>query len=380
MKILFTTFTFPPDENGVSNVVYEHAKGLASNGYDVMVVTALRLDRDSIKFRQKGIEIIEFDISGWRKYKGEIGKYQTFIKGINVDFLVLHCWQTWSTDLALPLLHKKECKKVFVSHGFSGNLLYSPRSLASWFAWRPYIWRMPRYLKSFDHLIFLSSSIDKNRFYDFYLVNKLGLNNYSIIPNGAQNIQNEACKIDLKAEYNIKTKFLVINVSNYSTLKNQKMAVEAFIKSEVQDCCLALIGNKKNDYSNKIETLIRKKNMKDRIFLLDGLKKEEIVAAYKAADIFLHPSKTEVQPLVILDAMAAGIPFISTNVGCVKNFPGGYIANNKDEMAFFLQQLINNDKQRKELGIAGRTAYLKNYSWRHIIGKHEQLFDNLKYL
>ena len=62
----------------------------------------------------------------------------------------------------------------------------------------------------------------------------------------------------------------------------------------------------------------------------------------KNAKAIVLGSRVEKFPVVIIEAMASKIPFISTNVGCVKYFPGGFIVNNRDEMAYWMSFIINN--------------------------------------
>ena len=51
--------------------------------------------------------------------------------------------------------------------------------------------------------------------------------------------------------------------------------------------------------------------------------------------------------------MASGVPFISTDVGCVRFFPGGVLVRNKDEMAYWLETLMSDERLRSSLGKMG---------------------------
>lgn len=155
------------------------------------------------------------------------------------------------------------------------------------------------------------------------------------------------------------------------------MPVKAFLKSNVKDTTMVFIGNEKNNYNVKLEILVKKLGIRNKILFLEKLSREEIVAAYLSADIFICSSLWEAQPLSILDAMNAGIPFISTDVGCVLNMPGGLIVKNWSEMGQKMKVLIEDEVLRKKLGEEGRRASEGFYSWELVIGKYESLIKKL---
>ncbi len=61
------------------------------------------------------------------------------------------------------------------------------------------------------------------------------------------------------------------------------------------------------------------------MIFLEKQARDSIRAAYRAADCVVLSSRRETQPLVLLDSMAAGKPFITTDVGCVRDFSGGLV-------------------------------------------------------
>jgi len=388
MKILIATFTYPPESNGVSHVAHAHAIGFVQRGHEVTVVTATNRNRNLEELKKERIKVFEFDVKGNGNikvgYSGEIKKYQDFIAGSKADVMLFHCWQTWSTDLAIPVFSMNKAKKILVSHGVSANSILSLRNTVSWLCWRPYIWKMQEMIKTFDHIVFLSQRKDKDRFYDYHLVQKMGLSNYSIIPNGTyplehnKYLEHNEYKIAFKKKFIINTKYIILQVANYDFRKNQKMALEAFVESKVKDASLVFIGSQKNSYTNKLENYARQLNAQNTVLFLENLSRNEIMHAYVSADIFICSSLSEVQPLVILDAMNAGVPFISTDVGCVSDLPGGVIVKNTLQMAEQIKTLIEDEVLRKKLSEEGKKACSEYYSWSTIMDKYEELIKKLK--
>src|SRR5690606_39046507 len=68
-----------------------------------------------------------------------------------------------------------------------------------------------------------------------------------------------------------------------------------------------------------IKTLVNKKKMQDVTFsgYLTGKQK---IKAFLNADIYVFPSFSEGMPISILEAMASGLPIITTEVGGIKDF------------------------------------------------------------
>lgn len=65
--------------------------------------------------------------------------------------------------------------------------------------------------------------------------------------------------------------------------------------------------------------------------------------------VYFCQSKVEKVPLVLLEASYCGIPFISTDVGCIRYLPGGISVDNIYEMSYWIDILCNNDKLYKNI-------------------------------
>jgi glycosyltransferase involved in cell wall biosynthesis len=81
---------------------------------------------------------------------------------------------------------------------------------------------------------------------------------------------------------------------------------------------------------------------------------------YAAADIFVFASRTETQGLVLLEAMALGVPVVSTAVmgtrDVLRNGAGAVIAPDDEvEFAARISAVLHNAEQRAALSVAART-------------------------
>lgn len=97
---------------------------------------------------------------------------------------------------------------------------------------------------------------------------------------------------------------------------------------------------------------------------------EEMPAAYASADIFCLPSWWEAMPLSVLEAMAAGLPVVATDVGDVGRLVAdgstGYVVpkQSPDQLADALRKLLVAPDLRQRMGRAGRDRAEKQFSSR----------------
>jgi len=232
----------------------------------------------------------------------------------------------------------------------------------------------------FDHVVFLSNQSDRDRFYDRMMAERLNYKAFSVIPNGVelQDILNAPS--DFRARFGVETEHMLLCVGSYSELKNEKFVLLAFMQAKPENSTLVFIGARGNPYMMDLKQMWEKNKRLCggcRVAFLHGLAETEVLSAYKAADIFLSGSTTECFPIVILQAMAAGVPFISTRVGCVKSLPGGNVIETVPEMAQRILEYLSNGQYRKKLGTDGNEAVKTKYAWPNIVQQYNKLFKSL---
>ena len=386
MKILIVSFTFPPQVGGVAEVARTQAVGFAARGHEVTVATEFDPRRDQThgfgRFTVRQFKVAGSDVSGG--CRGEIAAYQDFIATHEADILLFNCWQNWATDMAIPTLPRTRAKKIMLSHGFDAHVWkrqpHFPWGLGAWLRAQPYVWRMPRLMRAFDRLVFLSARRDASRFFDVWLAQRVCPERITVIPNGVHLGEFSRPRDDFRKTYSTTTKFLVLGVANYDERKNQLGTLRDFMAANRDDATLVFIGGEFNDYQARVATAhaeLRQRFPKAKVLFLKKVPKEMIYAAYQAADVFILGAKHETQPLAILDAMAAGVPFISTNAGCVSEFPGGLVISGGMETTNALNRLLDDAELRKELGQQGRAACETKYDWERVLDAYERLFADL---
>ncbi|MBQ6334394.1 MAG: glycosyltransferase family 4 protein [Erysipelotrichaceae bacterium] len=114
-------------------------------------------------------------------------------------------------------------------------------------------------------------------------------------------------KLELRKKLGIASgKKIVLGVGRFLPLKRFEDLIEAVKKCE-SDCDLYILGGKPlNSYLQLTEG-------SDRFHFIDFVVPEEVNDYYKACDLFVLPSETDVWGLVVNEAMAQGLPVIASD-------------------------------------------------------------------
>jgi glycosyltransferase involved in cell wall biosynthesis len=94
-------------------------------------------------------------------------------------------------------------------------------------------------------------------------------------------------------------------------------------------------------------------------------------------DIVMLTSEYEASPLVLIEGMASSTPWLSLDVGCMRDHVGGVVANDAVEMAEAAVDLIRNPGRRRSLGAEGIHRARERHCWESIVNQYEALYHRL---
>ncbi len=123
------------------------------------------------------------------------------------------------------------------------------------------------------------------------------------------------------------------------------------------------------------------KNLASENIIVDG-GVEDIRDAYARADVFVVPLRVGGGTrLKILEAMAAGLPIVSTTIGAegldIKDGENILLADEPQDFAEKIDLLLKNPARRGKIGNAGRLLVQQKYDWRQSVQKLEEVYTSL---
>jgi N-acetyl-alpha-D-glucosaminyl L-malate synthase BshA len=170
---------------------------------------------------------------------------------------------------------------------------------------------------------------------------------------------------------------VIMHASNFRRLKRIPDVIKIF--KEINDKIpsrLMLVGD--GPERPGAEDLCRELNLCDEISFVG--KQEQMEDILAIADLFLLPSEYESFGLAALEAMAAGVPVITTNAGGLGeiNIPGetGYMGDVGDVKTMGEQaiKILQNDDILKQFKDRA-AAHARKYDIHHIVPEYEKLYE-----
>lgn len=435
MRILLACEFFYPSVGGVQEVMRQLGERFAQTGHEVTVATTHLPERQSPRI--KGIAVEEFRISGnlVNGMEGELDRYREYVLRQDYDVLMIKAAQQWTFDALIPVLDRIAKPKIFIPCGFSG--MHDPR-------YRRYFEDMPAWLRKFDRLIFYAAD-----YRDINFARSHGLHNLVISSNGADEREFSVRRDDsFRSRHAIaEDAFLVMTVGSLTGLKGHLEVAKAFERCRFggRSACLLMIGNKprRSPQESKPGARARRWIAQAKVmyqiggivrvmkwflrpmlvaiglkWLLDllgyvpleslndvvhrvnaiahrqaivvDLPRAEVVQAYLNSDLFVFASKIEYSPLVLFEAAAAGLPFLSVPVGNAAEIAewtgggimcnaivdaAGYTQVDPVQLAKVIDALAADRAKLERLGANGRRAWQERFTWTQVFRHYEQIFE-----
>ncbi len=119
----------------------------------------------------------------------------------------------------------------------------------------------------------------------------------------------------------------------------------------------------------------------DRFVWLDVLPQQELPAFYGAMDVFVMPSRYELFGIVMLEAMACGVPVVATRFGgpaeVIEDGADGLLVDPTDvpALAEAMRSLLADYERRNEMGKRARRKVEQGYSWDAAARRHREFYQ-----
>ncbi len=110
---------------------------------------------------------------------------------------------------------------------------------------------------------------------------------------------------------------------------------------------------------------------------LSEVAREDIPDILSNATLYLVGKSFEEFSISIIEAMAKGVPFVSTNVGNTRLLPGGIIVESISQMHKSIDLLLNNTELYKEYSRQGRAYAMQNCRTEYAVDQLEKYIQDL---
>jgi len=300
--------------------------------------------------------------------------------GCKIDIAHAHYNMPYSDYSALRYVKKNKVPFVVTYHADAqdsgGNLIRN---------WAQMIYNrslLKQVLNGADIIIATSNSyIDESKFLGDYR------DKIKVIPNGINleefkiNLSKEECRDKLGLPHNKK---IILFFGNIVAYKGPHILLKAFskAKSQFKDAMLVFAGRGK--MQEELTKLAAELDIKSDVLFTGYVDEKLKPFYYKSADIFCLPSITmaEAFGIVNLEAMACGIPVISSKLGgipdVVTDRETGLLVKpeDKEALADAIILLLENEDIARKMGNKGKRK-VEEYSWKKIAEKTEEVYESL---
>jgi glycosyltransferase involved in cell wall biosynthesis len=157
---------------------------------------------------------------------------------------------------------------------------------------------------------------------------------------------------NIKEKYEIRGRYIVFIGSNHK-YKNLKNLVKAFSVMQAKEDVMLVIIGKKDKLNKETYSFIRENKLDGRIIFTGYIESSDLKDLLASASLFVLPSLYEGFGIPLLEAMACGVPIITSNVSSMPEVVGnaGLLVDplNHFEIAEKMQAVINNDDMAKQM-------------------------------
>lgn len=338
--VLYPTF-------GGSGVVgTELGKALAKKGHQVHFITysqPVRLGsfRENIFYHE--VAVSDYPLFEYQPYETELtSKMVDVVKYEKLDILHVHYAipHASAAFMAKQILQSQGISIPFVTtlHGTDITLVGKDPSF------EPVITFC---INQSDAVTAVSESLKNDTYKHFATTREIHVIPNFIVP-ALQNIDTPSI---IRQKYAADNERILCHVSNFRKVKRVEDVIEVFYKVQQKIASkLILVGDGPERYA--CEKLVRELQICDKVIFIGKVR--DTAHVLELSDVFLLPSETESFGLAALEAMAVGVPVISSNTGGIPevNIHGetGYLSNvgDTEDMAINTLKILKDDAQLKQ--------------------------------
>lgn len=320
------------NEGGAERVMVNLANQFAEYAYNVLFVTS---------YRAEGEYRLEEKVTRLSLENEEI-KQSIFMRNLSRIQKLRKICRKEKPDILVTFMSEPNFRGIIATRGLKVKNLISVRNVpeCEYAGWIRSI--VAKYLLPLaDGCVF--QTVDAKEWFSKKLKNKS-----RIIPNAVSSVFYEIERAPVEN--------LIVSCGRLTAQKNQTLLIKSFAKAEknVPGAKLFIFGE--GDLEKELHQLINELGLNEKVFLKGQT--DDVAAALSNADLFVLSSDYEGMPNALMEAMAVGIPCISTDCPCggprelMRNEIDGLLVPVGDEnrMSETISKVLSDQKLKETIG------------------------------
>ncbi|SDY68427.1 glycosyltransferase family 4 protein [Nitrosomonas sp. Nm58] len=174
----------------------------------------------------------------------------------------------------------------------------------------------------------------------------------------------------------------IILTRNLEAIYDNATAIRAFyqVRSFFSDARLTIAGSGPEELA--LNALVRELGLVDAVTFTGRVDNEAIISLYRSADVMVNPSLVDNMPISILEALACGVPVVSTNVGgipyLVAHDKTALLVPPQDPIAMSraILTLLNDPIKARKIAEAGLIT-VQQYTWRNVQNRLLSVYEQV---
>lgn len=176
-------------------------------------------------------------------------------------------------------------------------------------------------------------------------------------------------------------KFTIIHVGRLSKEKNVEDLIYIFNKfAQDKDVLLKIVGD--GSETERLKNLVKNLRIKGKVKFLRWIERKKLSHLYNSSDVFITLSEMETFGIVILEAMACGLPIIGAKAlaipELVKNNFNGFLVDKRNPKDIL--EKLNHIFENKKLSVnfsKNSVQFAKRYAKSKVFQKLENIYNSI---
>lgn len=182
-----------------------------------------------------------------------------------------------------------------------------------------------------------------------------------------------------KEKFGISDKTVFLMLGRLNKIKGHDIAIKALknISQEREDVVLLLTGEGNSRYKRKLQRLIKKEGLTDKVKFLGHVNARDILTA---SDVMLLPSKSEGCPISVFEAFAMSVPVVRTKTGGYEEtaeFCIGTEIGDVDDFTRGIKYVLSNPEEVSKMTKKAQREVFKRWTIDKLAEKVEVLYKDI---